>query len=450
MTLARVPRSVRWVLPCALALVIAALPLSWIPVATVGGFNLQLPYAAALLLGILLWLFPDPLALGLKHLPSAVAPWLVAYLLYLVVLHFGLAGGATKGMILRQVFFLTCGCIFALGIVATGADTRMFRTGGFLALVSFLAVSEVLAWQIGLSWITVIQHLVSSGDLDFVFYQFLKQMFQLVLPSGVEAQASDKNAVAVAILTGLILFRAGHPGDRSDRFGQIVTLLALAILVVLNTRSVLLLAAIALPFAGWIATMREGVRDVGALVLNTLLFFGLMAGGVLVISMDTAAVAMIGERFSFADDSSGNRLGQYAWALARIEENPLWGSGLGTFKGQPVHNLFLGAWMHAGIFAFVLVVFAYLSIVVGWFLFVVRAVTQKGYWVLAVRAEWIAVLPIVPLFRVWISGDSGHPSFVEWTALFAFYGLILTNRIAKADQRVLSVSDPQSRPFVLS
>jgi len=159
---------------------------------------------------------------------------------------------------------------------------------------------------------------------------------------------------------------------------------------------------------------------------------------------------MIGERFSFADDSSGNRLGQYAWALARIEENPLWGSGLGTFKGQPVHNLFLGAWMHAGIFAFVLVVFAYLSIVVGWFLFVVRAVTQKGYWVLAVRAEWIAVLPIVPLFRVWISGDSGHPSFVEWTALFAFYSLILTNRIAKADQRVLSVSDPQSRPFVLS
>jgi hypothetical protein len=402
-----------------------------VPIASLGGFNLQLPYAFALLLGALLCLFPGQFAIGLKHLPSALTPRLVTYVVYLLILHFSFAGGQSQGIVLRQVFFLTCGCIFALGIVATGANPRVLRVGGFLAIVGFLAVVEVLAWQIGLSWTIVIQHFVSTGDLEFVFYDFLKETFQLVASSDHEAKASEKNIVAVAILTGLFLFRAGHRDGGADRFGQLITLLALATLVILNTRSVLLIAAISLPLAGWIGAMRNGLRSSGEVILKSMLFFGIMIAAVLVLTTDSAAVSLIEKRFSFSDDSSGNRVLQYSWALERIEANPIWGSGLAEFKGQLIHNLFLGAWMHAGLVAFLLVIFTYLMVVVGWFVFLVRVLTQPGYWVLPARAEWIAILPILPIFRVWITGDAGHPSFAEWITLCAFFGMILTNCLAK-------------------
>jgi hypothetical protein len=84
--------------------------------------------------------------------------------------------------------------------------------------------------------------------------------------------------------------------------------------------------------------------------------------------------------------------------------------------------------MHAGLVAFLLVIFTYLMVVVGWFVFLVRVLSQPGYWVLPARPEWIAILPI---FRVWITGDAGHPSFAEWITLCAFFGMILTNRLAK-------------------
>lgn len=425
----------RGLLPLALSLVIGSLPFAWVPIANIGGFDLRLPYATALLLGGVLCLFPGKLAQGLRHLVPAMAPWLVVYALYLVVLFFGLAGGGSKGMIVRQVFFLLCGGVVALAIIATQADPKVFRRGGLLAICGFLAVSEALAWQLGLSWITVIRHLASTGDIEFVFYQFLKEMFQLVLPPGTEAQASDKNAVAVALLTALFLVRAGCSQGGSDRLGQVITVLTLAVLVILNTRSALLLAAIGLPLAGWIGTVRDGVRDLGEFTVKSVLFFGIMIGAIVVLSMESAATALIDSRFSFSDASSGNRFDQYAWAMQRIESAPLWGSGMGEFKGQPIHNLFLGAWMHAGLFAFVLVGLAYLMVVVGWFVFVVRVTAQKGSWVMAARAEWIAVLPLVPLFRVWIAGDAGHPSFVETTSLCAFMALIVTNRLVRRRAR---------------
>jgi hypothetical protein len=98
-----------------------------VPIASLGSFDLQLPYAFALLLGALLCLFPGQFAIGLKHLPSALTPRLVTYVVYLLILHFSFAGGQSQGIVLRQVFFLTCGCIFALGIVATGANPRVLN-----------------------------------------------------------------------------------------------------------------------------------------------------------------------------------------------------------------------------------------------------------------------------------------------------------------------------------
>lgn len=442
MRTARVPPPLRWILSIAVVLVIATMPLTWVPLARIAGFELQLPYAAALGLGALVLLFPAPLSQALRNLPPAVVLWLSAYVAYLVLLQIGLSGGESKGMVLRQVFFLTCGCAFALGLAATGADSRVLRAGGALAIVGFLALSEMLAWQLGLSWVTVLNTLATTGNFDFVFYQFLKRMFELVLPAGAEAQASDKNAVSVALLMALFLFRSGWHGTAQDRAGQLLTLLTLGVLAVLNTRSVLMLAVVCLPLAGWIAAVRDGIRDTGAFILKTVLFGGLMLAGLVLLSMHPGATGAMGDRFAFDDDSTGKRFEQYSWALERIEANPWFGSGLGEYKGQPVHNLFLGAWMHAGVFAFLLVLVAYLAMALSWLVFLVRVVAQRGHWVLPLRAEWVAMLPLLPLFRMWIAGDAGHPSFVEWLTLCAFFAMLVTNRIVRSARPPAAAARP--------
>jgi O-antigen ligase len=416
-------------LELAVILAMGTLPLTWIHVTAVGGFDLSIPYAFALVLGCVLWLYPSSLALGLTHLPAALGPWLVAYGIYLMILQIGLAGGETKGMVLRQIFFVGCGCIFALGIVATGGAGRVLRRGGLLALFGFLAIVEILARQIGLSWITVIRHLASTGDLEFVFYDFLRALFQLVAKPGSEAGASEKNLVAVALLTALVLYRAGHTGAGADRLGKLVTVLAFVMLLIVNTRSVLLIAFIALPLAAWLGALKNGVRSSGKFVVKSMLLIGFTALVIVMLSMDTSAGSLIGDRFSFSDRSSGQRFEQYSWALERIEAHPLTGSGMAEFEGMPVHNLFLGAWMHAGLLAFLLVIFTYLALVAAWIGFVIRAVSSPRYWMLEARFEWVAVLPILPMFRVWIAGDAGHPSLIEWTAVCSFFGMIVANRL---------------------
>jgi O-antigen ligase len=433
---------VRWIVSLGLITAIATMSLTWVPLARPGGFDLLLPYGVAIGLGGLLLLTPGTIGHAARNLPPFTVLWLVAYLAYLVVLQFSLSGGDTRGMIIRQLFFMICGAVFALGIVAVQADGRTLRRGGLFAVLGFVGLSEVLARQLGLSWVTVIQTLVATGNLEFVFYQFLKEMFELVLPAGEEAKASDKNTISVALLTALILFRAGWHRPGPDLAGQIVTLATLAILIVLNTRSVLVVAVVILPLAAWFGLVRGGIRDPGRFILTTVIFVATSLAGVVLVTMAAGGEQVMGGRFAFDDDSTANRFGQYAWALGRIESSPWAGSGLADFKGQLVHNLFLGAWMHAGFLAFVLVVIAYLAMLAGWLSFVLRVARPGGYWVLPLRAEWVAILPVLPLFRVWIAGDAGHPSFVEWTALFGFSALVLVNRAARSKNLRNSAQPP--------
>ena len=157
---------------------------------------------------------------------------------------------------------------------------------------------------------------------------------------------------------------------------------------------------------------------------------------------DNAMIAAIGERLAFEDDSAASRLDQYGWALQRIEGHLLLGGGYAELDGQPVHNLLLGALMHAGLAAFALVLAAYVSLLVFWVGFMRRLVTDPGWWVLPVRSEWIAALPLLPIVRVWLSGDAGHPGLAEWAALAAFFGVLQANVLRRAGLREASAGAP--------
>lgn len=420
--------SVSPVLRVAVTAAIATVTLTWVPMASIGGFDLRLPYMMAMILGAVLCLYPTQLATGVSSLLRLILPWLAAYVLYLMLLQANLAGGPTKGMVFRQVFFLTCALTLAIGLVGTRGDARILRQGGMLAIFGFFAFTEYLARQIGLSWTSTLVHFLSTGDLGFVFYHFLREMFQMVAPEGVDVPASNKNIVAVCMFIALVLMRAGYTGKGADRVGGFITALTLLALVVFNTRSVLLISALGIPLAAWIGLICRGVQSPGELYVKTTLIVGSALALILVLSAGSAAMDEIATRLSFEDQSTEGRFNQYSWAFSRIEQNPLAGSGLIEFKGQNVHNLFIGAWLHAGLAAFLLVVVAYLGLFLSWVLFVFRLVAAPGSWVLPVRVEWVAILPLLPLFRVWVAGDAGHPGFGEWVGFGAFFGLILANR----------------------
>lgn len=432
------------ILRLAVTVALASITLTWVPVASVGGFDMRLPYLTALVLGGILCLHPTQMATGLSSVARMILPWLAAYVFYLLLLQANLVGGNTKGMVFRQVFFLTCALTLAVGLVGTCADARILRQGGMLAIVGFFGFTEYLARQIGLSWSSTLVHFLTTGDLGFVFYHFLREMFQMVAPEGVDVPASNKNIVAVCLFTAVILMRAGYVGKGADRIGGVVTLVTLVTLVVFNTRSVLVIAALGLPLAAWIGLLCRGVRSPGEFYIKTTVIVLSALALILVLSAGSAAMDEIAARLSFDDQSTEGRFNQYSWAFSQIEQNPLTGAGLVELNGQNVHNLFIGAWLHAGLLPFLLVVAAYLGLFLSWALFVFRLMAAPSSWVLAVRVEWVAILPLLPLFRVWVAGDAGHPGFGEWIAFGAFFGLVVANRLARG-RRTSTAPQPAYR-----
>lgn len=411
---------------------LACLPLGWAHLAPVGGFDLTLPYFATLGLGGALLMQAARTGVALRDMASRCAPWLLLYAVYLCLLGLNVAGLPSKGIVLRQVFFMSCGLTVACAILVIGADRRFLRLGGLAAILGFVATTEVLSWQLGLSWITAAERFFLRGDLDFVVYDFLRSVFALAQPEAAEVPAAFKNAAAAALLIALVVFRASGPVGARDRWGTVVTVLTLIVLLLLNTRSVLVVVLAALPAVAAIGAIRAPRPTPEALVLKTALVAAGLAAAALLLWNGTAATSVLEERFAFSDPSTGGRLHLNAAALAGIERNPLTGNGLVETDGHLVHNLFLGAWLHAGLAAFLLVSSVYLMILIGWAHFVFRAMAQRGFWVLPLRVEWIAVLPILPLFRVWIAGDAGHPGFPEWIALAVFFAFAVANARARS------------------
>ncbi|WP_417208496.1 hypothetical protein [Antarctobacter sp.] len=421
-----------------LVMALGGMTLTWIHLAGLGGFDLSLAYAACIGLGLLMLLRPAQSLQAATRLGQSVLPWLCFYLLYLLILALHLAGFPDKGLILRQAFFLVCGLTVATALVQADGEAPVLRRAGMIAVLGFLAISEFLAQQSGESWMTAVQRFFVQGDLNYVLYGFLRALFQAA-GDGVAA-ASAKNIVASGLFVALVLYRAGHMSVLPDRKGQAMTLLVLTLLLIFSTRSVLLIALLAMLMATILAENRARKSRGAGLVLRVFALVSLAVLLAFVLSTDQAATARIGDRFSFADASTVGRLHQLEFALAGIEHSVLLGSGLSEINGQLVHNLFLGAWLHGGLLAFLAVLCAYVAIVVGWLNFVIRIAQRRSNWVLPARPEWVATLPLLPLLRVWIAGDAGHPGYPEWLALMIFFALLTANKHASRSMPQIRVS----------
>ena len=416
------------VLLAAIFVVLFALPFSWVPAGTLGAFNMRLPYAAVMLLVLAVLLCGKRLGSVAYQMPGLGLVWIGSYLCYLLILKMALAGYPDKGIIMRQVVFIFSGTMFATALFLSSAAPGILRKGALAAVAGFVLITEYMAWQLGMSWLVAVERFLIGGDLHFVTYGFFREIFRNVTDASAEIPAAEKNLVAAAILLAMIFYRMAFTGRGVDWTGRALTILCLGLLFMLNTRSVLLTALIILLIAFIATPPSQRAVSMPRLVIKGLIGVTFTVAVLIITISNDTLIPMLGERFAFDDASAGGRLDQFGFAIVKANENFLWGVGLREINGQTVHNLFLSAWMHAGIFAFLLVFVAYVSIATSWIRFVARLALGYQKWALPLRAEWVAALPVLPLFRAWVAGDAGHPGLYEWLCLFSFFAILQINR----------------------
>jgi len=411
-----------------IAIVLATLCLQWVALSSAGTFSLKVPYVALALVTIYAATGPRKLSAAIRF-GRANLFWLVPFAVYLAILAAVLSGTPGASIAPRQTFYVISTIALGGCIAATPRLSAVLRIGSIVGLFVLLAAVEIAARSIGLSWIDAISAFL-QGNFNYVIYTFLRQVFNAVNsdPGDVVAAAA-KNDVAVSVLVLALLVRSSSRNPARDWVGMAILAVAFGLLVLLNTRSVLIVAAFSLCLAAAVGAAFRPSQSIPSLLAK-----GTLAVGVAVIAVAyslaaSAASGILGDRFAFDDYSSAVRLVQYEAAFDAIENHPLTGVGYFEVDAHVIHNLFLSAWVHTGVAGFALVVIFYIAIVAAWLTFIARTVTRRGHWVLPIAPEWLASLPIMPLFRVWLSGDAGHLFFGEWVSLAIFFGCILANRM---------------------
>lgn len=435
-----------------LTLMLASICIQWVVLASVGNYTVKLPYFALAVIIVYAALDSRRVTACLMFIRQNAA-WILTFILYAILLTASVFGSPAQNVGVRQLFYLA-GCIaFAGSLAAARNISGILRLGSALAVVLFILVVEITARGIGMSWVDAVSEFVSSGNLRFVVFDFLREVFNAANPEDdVNFVTSQKNAIAVCVLICGLLFRSASTRPWRDVTGMAFLGLVAFLLLMLNTRSVIIVGGASVLLAIALRVLAGQSHNMPFLALKGLATIA-AAAMFFMLSEPSPVSDLIADRFSFDDNSTGARVLQADVALERIAQHPLTGSGFHEVGGYQVHNLFLNAWMNAGIIAFLLVVSFYLILVGRWVAFVWNLVRHPERWVLPLAPEWVAPLPLLPFFRVWLSGDGGNLFLGEWVAVAAFLGLILANdlrRTALGAAAELPQAPPAShalRPF---
>ena len=287
-----------------ITILLAAMSLQWVIIAEVGVFTLQVPYLALLFVAVCAPLSASRFHAGFAYVRRN-AIWLASLALYLIIVWPILLDTPAANTSPRQLFYLLCSVGLAAYVATARSLNTMFRLGAALGLIIFVVFTELLARRIGLSWVDAITQLVFSGNLKFVFYSFFTAIFNSLAPDAdALISASRKNDVAGCILVLLLLFRSGSKNPERDLVGAGVTIGALALMVMLNDRSVLILAGASLVVAVGMGARIRAIENIPLLFIKI--------GGVLALIVLTVGLmpneagfwTVLGNRFSFADYST--------------------------------------------------------------------------------------------------------------------------------------------------
>lgn len=405
----------------------------WVRIAEFGGFSLE-AYHLGLLFIIVVTCTSIYSPASVYRVLVFCAPWFLAYLAYLIVLTPALVGTSAAGLLLKQGLFVTGFLCIAAYFSRVSEPAGSLRIGAVFGIALYLAFTEFSAQLIGKSLLSAIAEFLGSGNFNALIYGFFRPVFNS-LETGTELAfvASLTNSIAVSLLVLSICFRVGFRKPRMDVAGNFLTVLTLLLCLLLNARSVALAAVVSIALSFIIRIVAARGVSLRELLTWCLMGVAFVAATLIAGVFGSSAVDSVMGVFKFSDSSADSRLEQYSWAFGLIEERLLLGHGyLENETGYPIHNLFLSSWAYTGIVGFVLAVIFYVGLAVAWLRWLLQAVSKRGYWMLKVRLEWVAVLPVLPLFRIWISGAGGLPAYGEWIALGVFFGLVMRNETERA------------------
>lgn len=409
------------------ALFIGAMSLIWIRVASPLGDNLRVTFFSPLILLAALATYQPWVLFVARSLTFRLAPLLGFYFIYLILLGLLFPEAGDTSMVRRQFIYIIGALFFGLGLACCSANRRALRLGGVFGVIAFVLFVEIFARSIGMNLIGIFQQFARTGDFDFLVFEVWREIFRAASSSPEDVVGSEKNTVSIALLLTLIFARIGAPRDQSDWLGRAITAVCVILLLMLNTRIVLISFLICLILALAIDRQATGRFFKGRFALSSA-FAGVLAltfAGIF-IADSTAAMALF-ERFAFEDDSAGSRVTQLTGAFAAIESAPIAGRGFTLVDGTMIHNLFFAAWVHAGFVAFLLTVVTYAIILRALVQHIYLAAMRPETWTLPIRPEWVAGLPVFSLLSPWVSGDAGHPSATSWIGIVAFLTIIWLN-----------------------
>lgn len=427
-------------------ILLTTLCMQWVELGTIGAFSVKLPYATLALLVCLTFLSGKKIRNSFSVFRGN-AYWIVPFVLYLIVMGMVLAGTPSANSVPRQALYLVGAVALGGSLASTRRLSRTLRFGAAAGIGFLIIAIELLGRRIGLSWLDAITRFI-EGDFKFVVYAFFREIFRSVGTQGDLLGASTKNEVAVGVLVLGLLFRAASHKPARDLAGMAFMGATLGLLLLLNTRSVLIAAGLGLILA---IALGASVRPRGNMF--PFLLKGAAALALIIIAASASLPAdgvsgELGDRFAFDDQSTESRLEQYRVALDQIQRHPLVGNGFLEIGGHTIHNLFLSAWVQGGLAAFLFAVLFYGGLLAAWLSFLRMIVTRPHKWVLPIAPEWVAPLPIMPLFRMWSSGDGGHMFLGEWVAIGCFIGCVLANQLRlRALARYLSKQRAAAPPI---
>lgn len=367
------------------------------------------------------------------------APWLIAWLGYLLLLVPALAGSQAMSLLLKQILFITGFVCIAAYFYRASDPVTSLRRGAIAGILLYLAFTEYSAQLIGKSIAGAVVEFLSTGSFKALIFGFFRPVFNS-LEDGTDLAfvASLTNSIAVSLLVLALCFRAGRRREGVDVVGSAVLLAVLALALLLNARSVVMVGVAAMVLAFVVRLAAARAIALVELFYWSVVAIGLMTALTIIAITSPSAVDSVTEVFRFEDNSAESRLEQYVWAFGLIEDQLLLGHGyIETDKGLPIHNLFLSSWAYTGVLGFLLILVFYFGLLVSWLRWLALTLSRPSSWILGVRPEWVGVLPVLPLFRVWISGAGGMPAYGEWIALGVFVGLVMRNEREKSEGKVL-------------
>ncbi|MFO1129329.1 MAG: O-antigen ligase family protein [Rhodospirillales bacterium] len=338
--------------------------------------------------------------------------------------------GALSGIVIRQIAFIIMALAAAVRITQRQPIAPTLYVGGALAAFAFLIAISISAYTAGTSLLEGLSALVASGNYEAWTFGFLRHVFNAFSSQGAAADlefvTSLKNNVATGLLISYICYRAG-----TSQFGGkplaravdiVVSSLFLVSIIMMLSRSV----AFALIGVVIIVVVVDAVSRNNASIIVSILL-AVAAGLVLFLALPDTVVSAITQRFENTG-SYDSRIEVYEMAIPLIEKSFWVGYGIGAPLPDPtqaIHNLFLAAWFNSGILGFLTAAWFWLTAVAMVCLRILEVLLgrYKASYQLTLFHAWIAVIPIMGLFRCWLIGG-GNLNFSAWFALGVFFGVL--------------------------